>query len=98
MSSDLYSTMFCFERHRGGFAKAAVDDGVSLRVDFKVLPDIEGLPKHVTEVFAYPQLRDFRLRESSEAIREMYPPEIEAIRGVFATLASLGRRFLRTGT
>lgn len=88
MSSD-YKTMLYFDSHAGGFVKA---EGV--RVDLPILPPLEGLPKHITEMYAYPQIRDYRLRVSADRVREMSPPEIEAIAKLFATLAAFGRRIL----
>lgn len=89
MSNDLYKTMLSFDKHRG-LAKA---DGVS--IELTVAPPIAGLPQHTTEIHFYPMVRDYRLRESANAMREMYPPEVEAVKGFLANLAALGKQLLR---
>lgn len=90
MNQDAHRTALYFDG-RIGFAKA---DGVS--VSLESVPRLAPLPTHTSEAYFYPQLRDYRLRESAKAIREMYPPEIEAILKFLSSIADFGRR-LRAG-
>jgi hypothetical protein len=90
VSDDLYRTVLFFDGRKG----MAKSEGVT--VELAELPTIDQLPEHTVEAYFYPQVRDFRLRESAGAIREMYPPEIEAIIQFLASIAAFGRR-LRSG-
>jgi hypothetical protein len=94
MSSDLYKTMLFFDSHGGGFAKAEVDKGIIIRVDLPILPELESIPEHITEMYVYPGVRDYRLRESAGRIREMEPPERRAINEFLSKMAEAGRRLL----
>lgn len=73
MSSDLYRTRVVFDGH-AGYAKSE-----EVQVTLHEAPQIPGLPKHVTEIDYAPQVRVADLRESAQARREMYAPEIAAI-------------------
>lgn len=85
MSDDLYQTLLYFDGRRG-LAKA---EGVA--VELSEAPMIEPLPKHTAELYYYPGVRDFRIRESADAVRNLYPPEIEAIIKLLASVAAYGR-------
>lgn len=61
-----------------------------------MIPRLPPLPEHTAEISFYPQVRDCRLRESANPMRDMYPPEIEAIRKFLSSIADFGRR-LRAG-
>lgn len=88
MSNDLYKTMLYFD----GRKVIAKSEGVGL--ELMALPTIESLPKHTTELYFFPSLRDYRLRESAQAIRDMNPPEIAAVVKFLASIAAIGRRLL----
>ena len=90
MSEDLYKTMLYYDR--GGVAKVDAGHGIELRVTLPHMPPIAGLPKHVTEMSVYPLLRDYRLRESANQMREMLPPEREAVIKFLNSIAEFGRR------
>lgn len=94
MSDDLYKTMLYFDGHGGGFAKATAAKGIEVRVTLPILPALSPLPNHITEMYVYPQIRDYRLRESANKMREMSPPEVEAITKFLATIADFGKRLL----
>lgn len=94
MSDDLYKNMLYFDSHQGGFAKAEVRRDIYVRIDLPILPVIEPLPQHITEMYVYPQVRDYRLRESANKMREMEPPEREAVMRFLAQMSDFGRRLL----
>lgn len=89
MSEELYRTILYFDG-RKGLAKA---EGVC--IDLTEVPVIVPLPEHTVQMYFYPQVRDYRLRESAQAIRDMHPPEIEAVISWLAKIAAFGR-LLRT--
>lgn len=88
MSDDLYRNAMWFDGRRG----LAKSDGVSVELDH--IPAISALPKNTTEVYVYPMVRDYRLRELAGAMREMYPPEIENVMTFLARIAQFGRTLL----
>ena len=94
MSEDLYKTMLYFDGHGGGFAKAEAAKGIVVKIDLPILPALDGIPEHVSEMYVYPQIRDFRLRVSAERIREMEPPEVSAVKDFLSQMADFGRRLL----
>lgn len=70
---------------RKGYAKA---DGVF--VELSELPAIDALPTRTSEIYYFPQLKDYRLRESEE-VRTMRPPEIAAVIAFLTKIAEFGR-------
>lgn len=85
MSHDLYRTALYFDGRKG----MAKTEGVS--IELAEMPIIETMPKHIAEAYFYPQVRDYRLRESAGAIREMHAPEIDAVIKFLAAIAAFGR-------
>lgn len=89
MSQDLYRTALYFDGRRG----AAKSEGVT--VELTECPVIDPLPPRTVEVSFYPQVRDYRLRELAQPMREMHAPEIEAVISFLARIAAFGK-LLRT--
>lgn len=76
MSSDLYKTrLFFYKESHKGLAKS---DEVEVFLD--CVPEIDGLPKGLTEIDFAPTAHSYELRVGSESKREMHPPEIEIVR------------------
>lgn len=85
MSGDLYRTALYFDGRKG----AAKSEGVT--VELTECPAIDLLPPRLVEVSFYPQVRDYRLRESAQPMRDMQAPEIEAVLKFLARLTAFGR-------
>lgn len=85
MSEELYRTIMYFDGRKG----LAKSEGVC--VDLIEVPPIDPLPQHTVQVYFYPQVRDYRLRESAQAIRDMHPPEIEAVLKFLGRIAAFGK-------
>lgn len=88
MSADLHKTMLYFK----GKTLIAKHDGVG--IELGALPAFDELPKNTTEIYFYPDLCEYRLRENAKPSREMHPPEIEAVIKFLSSIAELGRRLL----
>jgi len=87
VSNDLYRTALYFDGRRG----AAKSEGVT--VELTECPAIPPLPQKMVEVSFYPQVRDYRLRESAGPMRAMHAPEIEAVLKFLGRLAAFGKSF-----
>jgi hypothetical protein len=59
--------------------------------EMSTLPPIEPLPSDTTEVYFYPTLSEYQLREKDKQPRLMRAPEIDAAFRFLATIAAFGR-------
>ena len=85
-------TVLYFDGYRRyGLVKAG---GVSIEID--EIPAALALPKATTNVSFYDESHDYRLKEATEAPRDMRPPEIEAIQTFLASIADFGRRMRKS--
>ncbi len=92
MSDELSKTVLYFDSNRKfGFAKSG---GVS--IDLEEIPSSIPLPKGTTNVSFYHEVHDYRLKEATEATREMRPPEIEAVHEFLSSIADFGRKLRRS--
>lgn len=79
MTSDLYRIRLYFDAHIKSTAHRGVAKYESIEVKFVNLPQIAGLPKHLTLIDFAPQVRAWELRVSAERRREMYATEVSAV-------------------
>ena len=72
-------------------------DGVT--VELEALPAIDALPSNTTEIRFYPELCEYRLRENARPqMRDMHPPEIEAVLRFLRRVSQLGCGLFRRNT
>ncbi len=89
MSTELHNTMLYFKGH----TLIAKHDGVGL--ELTALPLMPDIPPSTTELYFYPALSEYRLKENTKPERDMRAPEIEACVKILNALADFGRRLLK---
>lgn len=87
-----HRTMLYFKGH----TMIAKSNGVS--VEMEALPQIDALPSNTTEIHFYPDLCDYRVRENAKPVREMRPPEIEAVLRFLRRVGDFGCGLFRRQT
>ena len=75
----------------------AKSDGVT--VELETLPAIDALPKNTTEIHFYTERCEYKLRENAKPqMRDMQPPEIEAVLRFLRKVSAFGCGLFRRHT
>jgi hypothetical protein len=59
--------------------------------EMSTLPPLDPVPSNTTEVYFYPHLSEYQLRENAHQPREMRAPEIDAVFKFLGSIAAFGR-------